>query len=177
MLADRYRVVRRVGSGAFGVVLLVKDAVVHEEIILKFLKPHVAADEGVIKRFIHELRYARKITHENVIRIYDFITFGKSYAISMAYFRSHPLSAELRRGERIQNQRAFKILKDICLGMSVAHQADVVHRDLKPANVLIDDEDLVKIVDFGLAAAGSHGDSRVTTTGFMVGTPTYMAPE
>jgi eukaryotic-like serine/threonine-protein kinase len=177
VLADRYRVLRHVGSGAFGLVVLVEDTVIREEIILKFLKPHVAADGNVIKRFIHELRYARKITHENVIRIYDFITFGKSYAISMEYFPSHALTADLKPGGTSGDRRSVKIIQDVCRGMTVAHQADVVHRDLKPGNVLINDQDLVKIVDFGLAAASSHTDSRLTTAGFLVGTPTYMAPE
>jgi HEAT repeat protein len=177
VVGDRYRVVSQVGSGGFGVVVLLQDIVVGEEVILKFLKPHVAADEKAIKRFIHEIRYARRITHENVIRIYDFLTFGGGYAISMEYFPSHSLAAELQTGRLMNKARALKILQDVCRGMSVAHQADVVHRDLKPANILINDSDVVKIVDFGLAAAASHGDSRLTTTGFLVGTPTYMAPE
>jgi serine/threonine-protein kinase len=177
VLADRYHVIRRVGKGAFGIVLLVEDLVVHEEIILKFLAPHLAADEHVIKRFIHELRYARKITHENVIRIYDFLTFGKSYAISMEYFPSHTLASEIKSGIPIETHRALRILRDISRGMSVAHHAQIVHRDLKPPNILINDDGLAKIVDFGLAAAVSHTDSRLTRSGAVVGTPTYMAPE
>jgi len=177
MLADRYRVRRHIGSGAFGVVVLVEDIVVHEEIVLKFLKPHVASDERVIKRFIQELRYARKITHENVIRIYDFLTIGSSYAISMEYFPSRALAVDLRQSGPVALTRALPILRSICRGMSVAHRAGVIHRDLKPANVLLDDADLVKIVDFGVAAARSGGDARLTGAGMIVGTPTYMAPE
>jgi serine/threonine-protein kinase len=177
VLAERYRVMRRVGKGAFGIVLLVEDQVVHEEIILKFLAPHLAADDNVIKRFIHELRYARKITHGNVIRIYDFLTFGNAYAISMEYFPSHTLASEVERGIPIEIPRALKMLRDINRGMSVAHHAQIVHRDLKPANILINDDGLAKIVDFGLAAAVSHMDSRLTKSGVVVGTPTYMAPE
>jgi serine/threonine protein kinase len=94
----------------------------------------------------------------------------------MEYFPSHSLASELAGTRAMSHARAFKILQDVCRGMSAAHQAGVVHRDMKPANVLIDDRDMVKIVDFGLATAGT-GDSRVTATGFLVGTPTYMAPE
>jgi serine/threonine-protein kinase len=177
LLADRYRVRRHIGSGAFGFVVLVEDLIVHEEIILKFLKPLVASDESVIKRFIQELRFARKITHENVIRIYDFITFGRSYAISMEYFPSRSLSAELKRSSPMQTPRAYHVLRAICRGMDVAHRAGVIHRDLKPENVLLDDADLVKIVDFGVAAARIHDASRLTSAGVIVGTPTYMAPE
>lgn len=177
VIANRYRMVKQIGKGAFGIVVLVEDMMVNEEIILKFLNAHMSSDENIIQRFIHELRYARKITHENIIRIYDFITFGKSYAISMEYFASHSLSYEMKINRKANRQRMLKIYCDICKGVAYAHSLNIVHRDLKPANILIGDDDMVKIVDFGLAAAASSGDSRITRTGILVGTPTYMAPE
>jgi serine/threonine-protein kinase len=181
ILADRYHVIRKIGEGAFGVVWLVEDVMVNDQFILKFLNPHVAADQNMIERFMHELRYARKITHENIIRIYDLVTIGSSYAISMEYFPSHSLADELRQRKK-DNQtcdfrRGIHLLNSICRGMSQAQSAGVVHRDLKPANILINDDDLVKIVDFGLAAAARKADSRLTKSGILVGTPTYMAPE
>jgi HEAT repeat protein len=177
ILAERYHVIRKIGEGAFGVVWLVEDVMVGDQFILKFLNPHVAADQNMIQRFMHELRYARKITHENVIRIYDMVTLDQSYAISMEYFPSHSLADELRSKEPFGLQRGLHILRSICNGMAQAQAAHVVHRDLKPANILINDDDLVKIVDFGLAAAASQADSRLTKSGILVGTPTYMAPE
>jgi eukaryotic-like serine/threonine-protein kinase len=158
-------------------VLLVEDLVVDERLVLKFLNPGVASDEEMMKRFIHELRYSRKITHRNVIRIYDFIALGGLYAISMEYFASHPLSDELKDEKPLPLQVAMQYGTDIATGMHVAHQAGIVHRDLKPANVLIDDEGLVKIVDFGVAAAGAGGDTQLTRTGYVIGSPKYMAPE
>lgn len=177
IIANRYRVVRQIGKGAFGVVVLVEDMMVSDEIILKFLNAHMSSDENIIERFIHELRYARKITHENIIRIYDFITFGRSYAISMEYFHSHSMAFEIKMNKNPNIPRMLKIFIDICKGVGYAHSRDVIHRDLKPANILINDNDEVKIVDFGLAAAASSADSRITRTGILVGTPTYMAPE
>ena len=178
VIDGRYEVIRPIGKGAFGVVLLVEDTMVHEEIILKFLNAHMASDEGVIERFVHELRFTRKITHKNVIRIYDFITFGKSYAISMEYFHSHSLAYEIKNGMNKDFARNVRLLIDICKGLAVAHHIEVVHRDIKPANILVNDDDLVKLVDFGLAAAASQGEaSRITKSGILVGTPTYMAPE
>jgi serine/threonine-protein kinase len=152
----------------------VEDLVVNEEIILKFLHASLAADDVVIKRFVHELRYARKITHENVIRIYDFLSVGGAYAISMEYFLSHTLAAEHLP---LPVPRGLQIMDAICRGMSVAHHANVVHRDLKPQNILINDAVLVKIVDFGLAAGISPTDSRLTQHSARLGTPLYMAPE
>ncbi len=175
VLAKRYRVIRRVGKGGFGAVILVEDTEVGEEIILKFLHREVAADDSMIERFKHELRYARKITHENVIRIHELLTIQKSYAISMEYFPSHNLAEELKQGP-LNVKRGLKIVWDICRGMSAAHQVGVVHRDLKPPNILINETGIVKVVDFGLAAV-SHGDARLTKTGVLLGTPTYMAPE
>jgi serine/threonine-protein kinase len=177
LLADRYRIIKHVGKGAFGIVLNVEDTMVKEEIILKFLNPSLSVTDVLIKRFIHELRYSRRITHENVIRIFDFLTFGKSYAISMEYFRSQPLSALIKTQGQVSQPLALKIISDICAGMSAAHQVQVIHRDLKPANILINDQHVLKVVDFGLAAAVSEADSRVTKTGYMVGTPSYMSPE
>lgn len=180
MIDNRYKVIRHIGKGAFGVVLLVQDVMVNEQIILKFLNAHMAADESVIHRFVHELRLTRKITHENVIRIYDFITIGKSYAISMEFFESHSLAQEIRAGKTKDFKRNTKILIDICKGLEVAHHINVVHRDIKPANILVNKDDIVKVVDFGLAAAASESgsdSSRITKSGVLVGTPTYMAPE
>jgi eukaryotic-like serine/threonine-protein kinase len=177
MLKHRYRVLRHVGKGAFGSAVLVEDTAVRENIVLKFLHPHLAATEQTVKRFVRELRYSRRITHENVIRIYDFLTFGQSYAISMEYFESHALAAYLQGGVRIAPRTSLKLLQSICSGMQAAHQAEVIHRDLKPANVLVNREGALKIVDFGLAAAADFEDSRVTRSGAMVGTPAYMSPE
>lgn len=177
IIANRYKVIKHIGKGAFGVVLLVEDMMVAEQIIMKFLNAHMCSDENIIQRFIHELRYARKITHEKIIRIYDFITFGNTYAISMEYFDSHSLAFEIKTNKNPDLKRMLKLFKQICQGVGYAHSLDIVHRDLKPANILINNKDDVKIVDFGLAAAASSADSRITKTGILVGTPTYMAPE
>jgi serine/threonine-protein kinase len=177
VLAERYRVVREIGQGGFGTVVLVEDIMVGEQLILKFLNPHMASDTRMIKRFIRELRYARRVTHENVIRIHDFLHVEKAYAISMEYFPSHSLSAEMPRHTPMDLQRALYILCYICRGMHAAHQVKIIHRDLKPPNVLISDARVVKIVDFGLAAAVSDTATRLTRTGALLGTPLYMAPE
>jgi len=126
---------------------------------------------------VHELRYSRKITHRNVIRIYDFLFIRGNYAISMEYFPSHTLGAEIVNEKPLAVPRAVKYGIDIATGMSVAHEIGIVHRDLKPANVLINDQGLLKIVDFGVAAAQREGDVQLTKTGYVIGSPKYMAPE
>ncbi len=177
IVEGRYKYIDRIGRGAFGTVLLMEDTVVDERLILKFLNPNVSQDEEVMKRFVHELRYSRKITHKNVIRIYDFLYIQGLYAISMEYFPSHTLGAEVVNEKPVELKRALQMAIDICTGMTVAHQVGIVHRDLKPANVLINQEGLLKIVDFGVAAAQREGDTQLTKTGYVIGSPKYMAPE
>ena len=177
IIDGRYRYLEKIGKGAFGTVLLMEDTVVDEQLILKFLNPNVSSDEEMMKRFVHELRYSRKITHRNVIRIYDFLNLQGCYAISMEYFPSHTLSGEIPDNKPMDLKKALRFSRDIATGMSVAHQAGVIHRDLKPANILVNDEGLLKIVDFGVAAAASSGDTQLTKTGYVIGSPKYMAPE
>ena len=131
----------------------------------------------MLQRFTRELRISRMITHRNIIRIYDFIEIRGNYAISMEYFPSHTLAAELSGDRPMPTEQAVRYGIDICRGMSVAHQMGIVHRDLKPANLLINDDRLLKIVDFGVAAAQREGDAQLTKTGYVIGSPKYMAPE
>ena len=177
IIDGRYKYIDRIGRGAFGTVLLMEDTVVDERLILKFLNPNVSQDEEVMKRFVHELRYSRKITHKNVIRIYDFLLIQGIYAISMEYFPSHTLGGEIVNEKPMELRRALGFGCDICTGMAVAHKVGIVHRDLKPANLLINQEGLLKIVDFGVAAAQREGDTQLTKTGYVIGSPKYMAPE
>ncbi len=177
VIEGRYKYIERIGKGAFGTVLLMEDTVVEERLVLKFLNPNVSEDEEIMKRFVHELRYSRKITHKNVIRIYDFLHIQGNYAISMEYFPSHTLGGEVVNEKPLPIKRAVQFGIDMATGMAVAHQVGIVHRDLKPANVLINDEGLLKIVDFGVAAAHREGDTQLTKTGYVIGSPKYMAPE
>ena len=177
VIDGRYKYIEKIGKGAFGTVLLMQDQVVDENLILKFLNPNVSSDEEMMKRFVHELRYSRKITHRNVIRIYDFLHLQGAYAISMEYFPSHTLSGEIPNNKPMDTAKALQFSRDMATGMAVAHHAGVIHRDLKPANILVNEDALLKIVDFGVAAAASSGDTQLTKTGYVIGSPKYMAPE
>lgn len=176
-ITDRYIFIRRIGKGAFSTVLLVKDTVINEEMILKVLHDKMSVDEAMIKRFVREIQYARKISHPHVIRIYDFLSMGNMYAISMEFFPSLSLSAELKSKEPFDFARAINITADICSGLHAAHLTGVIHRDVKPGNILVDNSDSVKVVDFGISAAQDGGDTKLTKTGILIGTPRYMAPE
>ncbi len=177
LLSGRYKMVKKIGKGAFGTVLLFEDQLVDEPIIMKFINPQFSADKQVSRRFVHEIRYARKITHPNVIRIHDYLSFGETSAISMEYFEGHTLGDELKDNKALTPQYAKDILLQITAGLAAAHKEDVVHRDIKPANILINEAGQVKVVDFGIAAVSGNAETRLTRTGMVIGTPTYLAPE
>ena len=177
LLEDRYAVLRRIGSGGFGTVYLVEDRAVWDQLILKILNPQISADESVIRRFVQELKYSRRIAHPNVIRIYDLVQVEGAYAISMEYFEGRDLGQVLREEGRLPPMRAARIFAQIAAGLAAAHAGGIVHRDVKPANLLLGEDDEAKIVDFGLASMAQTTGSRLTKSGILIGTPQYMAPE
>jgi serine/threonine-protein kinase len=177
VLLDRYRVIRKVGQGGFSSVFLVEDRAISDEIILKFLSPHLSADENMALRFVKELKLTRRISHPNVIRIHDLLDIGRAKAISMEYFASQDLGHLIAKEGRMPFARVLSLTRQLCRGLAAAHAQGVIHRDVKPANVLVGQDDHVKIVDFGLAAAMREAENRLTRTGHLVGTPHYMAPE
>ncbi|MFI5371208.1 MAG: HEAT repeat domain-containing protein [Candidatus Eisenbacteria bacterium] len=176
-LLDRFSVVRRIGGGGFGAVYLVEDVIVREELVLKILNPQLSVDENMIRRFVRELKFTRRITHPNVIRIYDFIDFGTAHGISMEYFPARDLGGILREVNVLPVPRSMAIVTQVCQGLQAAHDQGVIHRDIKPANILVGADDVTKIVDFGLASVGSGGGSRLTKSGILIGTPEYISPE
>ena len=177
MLLGRYRVLRGIGRGGFGTVYLAEDQAVGEEMILKVLNTQFTADENVERRFVQELKLTRKITHKNVIRIYDFLDLGGTHAVSMEYFPGRDLGKVLAEDSPMNPERSLGILAQVCDGLSAAHEVGVIHRDIKPANILVGGNDDTRVVDFGLASAGQQTGSRLTKSGLLIGTPEYMAPE
>ncbi|MFN8176527.1 MAG: HEAT repeat domain-containing protein [bacterium] len=177
VILDRYKVIRRIGSGGFSTVFLVEDRVISDQVILKILSHHLSLDEGSMARFVQELKLSRKISHPNIIRIHDLLEIGKARAISMEYFPGQDLGRILDECKTMSPERTVPIVLQICAGLAAAHEVGIIHRDIKPANILVGEGDRVKVVDFGLAAASREAENRLTRTGHLVGTPHYMAPE
>ena len=176
---ERFRVIKEIGRGAMGRVMLVEDETVGEQAILKFMHPELTADGQARERFLRELKFSRKISHPNVIRIHDFLTKDGISAISMEYFESAGLDQLIKSKKLKDHQIILKIFYQVCEGIREAHEKNVIHRDLKPSNILVNDEDVAKVVDFGIASAGSKGsaESTLTKTGLIIGTPAYLSPE
>ena len=177
LLSDRYRVMRKIGGGGFGTVYLVHDELVGEESILKILSPQLSDDGDMIRRFVQELRLTRRITHTSVIRIHEILDLGDTHAISMEYFPSHDLSRIFKSEGTLAPVRLVPLAVQVCEALQAAHDLGIVHRDVKPANILLGPREMVKVVDFGLAAVGMQLGSRLTKSGLLIGTPEYMSPE
>jgi len=174
---DRYHIQREIGRGAMGRVLLVEDDMVDEALIIKIMLPGLTVDKKSTERFKREVKYARRISHRNVIRVHDLLIKDGVCAISMEYFESRGLEMILKEAKASDLRGGLKLLYQIASGMAAAHEMEVIHRDLKPSNVLINGEGHLKIVDFGIASAGTASESTLTQTGSIIGSPAYLAPE
>ncbi len=174
---NRYKIEREVGRGAMGRVMLVVDETVSETLILKYMHPELTADPKARERFLRELKYSRKISHPNVIRIHDFLVKDGISAISMEYFESHGLDYLIKHEMLGPHLESLKILYQVADGMWEAHRQNVVHRDLKPSNILVNDQGVAKVVDFGIASVSSEHEMTLTKTGMIIGTPAYLSPE
>ncbi|NOR14417.1 MAG: protein kinase, partial [Candidatus Aminicenantes bacterium] len=175
LFPGRYQIMAELGKGGMGRVFKVKDQKLDEEMALKLLKPEIAAEERITDRFKNELKLARKISHPNVCRMYDFHEQETTPFITMEYCTGMDLKSHIRKFGAMPEDKAISVAKQICAGLEAAHSLGVIHRDLKPQNIMIDDADMVKIMDFGIAH--SLGAKGFTQTGMIIGTPDYMSPE
>jgi len=162
---DRYHIKQEIGRGAMGRALLVEDDMVDEALVLKFMLPALTVDKQ------------STVSHRNVIRVHDILIKDGLCAISMEYFESRGLEAVLKEINHFETCDGLKVLYQIASGMVAAHEEGVIHRDLKPSNVLINDEGHLKVVDFGIASAGTQAEATLTQTGSIIGSPAYLAPE
>jgi len=173
--AERYEVLEELGKGGMGEVYRVKDKKLDEEIALKVLKTEIAADKGMIERFKNELKFARKIAHRNVCKMYDLNEEEGMPYITMEYVKGEDLKSLIRKKEKLTEGEVITIAKQVCEGLAEAHGLGVVHRDLKPQNIIIDEKSNAKIMDFGIAR--SIEAPGITQTGVIIGTPDYISPE
>ncbi len=173
-LSQRYEILGQAGHGSMGHVFKARDRETGETVALKLLKPEIASDQAMMERFKNELLFARKITHKNVCRVYEFNRIGGISYTSMEFVEGESLRAVLTRFEGLPPRKAVDLAHQICSGLQEAHAQGIVHRDLKPENVMVDWQGNVKIMDFGIARSMEAG---TRLTGSMVGTPAYMAPE
>jgi len=172
VLAERYRVIGLLGRGGMGEVYRADDLKLGQPVALKFLPRDLARQADLLERFYAEVRLARQVSHPNVCRVYDVGEIADQHYLSMEYVDGEDLASLLKRIGRLPPDKALDISRELCAGLSAAHDRGVLHRDLKPSNVMVDGRGRARITDFGLAVAAD-----AQPDGELSGTPAYMAPE
>lgn len=182
VIANRYAILRLLGVGAMGEVFLAKDKDLDENIAIKILSKTNFSPE-IFQQFKEEIRLARRITHRNILRTFDFGAFQKPYYITMEYVQGYDLGQLIQRKGPLETHIGIAMARQICTAMHAAHQQGIIHRDLKPANMMITRQGILKIMDFGLAMKVRQPNKRPSTENgdgektLIAGTPKYMAPE
>jgi serine/threonine-protein kinase len=176
VFASRYRIESILGRGGMGVVYKATDLQLDEAVAIKTLPQRaMSSSPEEVERFKREIRVARKITHRNVLRTFDYGEADGWYFISMEYVRGYTLADLLLQTSQMTTRSALGVVRQISRGLEAAHDEGVIHRDIKPQNVLIDHKGEVKLMDFGIARAQEA--EAMTQQGVIVGTPHYMSPE
>lgn len=177
LIAERYEILREIGKGGMGEVYKVMDLDLDEIVALKMLRIRSGISETERARFLREIKIARKISHPNVIRVYDLGSFKDITFLTMEYIEGPTLSEWVKESfsKGVSLKERVSILYKIAKGLEAAHFLGVIHRDLKPQNVLLTKELEPKIVDFGIAYTEEGAD--LTLEGRFVGSPKYVSPE
>ena len=174
-LEARYQVLKELGRGGMGIVFQAHDKQLNEQVALKIISPMLSSDPEALARFKREVSSARRISHANIIRIYDIGETNGLHFVSMEFFPGQNLKEYIRSSGALSLIQGSHIVLQICEGLEAAHWQRIIHRDLKSQNILIGSTGNVKIIDFGLARPAYMED--MTATGLILGTPEYMAPE
>jgi len=179
-IAGRYRIIQKLGAGAFGTVFKAKDSILERMVAIKTIRLEGLAAAGadldeLLKRFELEAKNSAKLKHPNIVTIHDLGNAdGLSY-IAMEFIDGVGLDRMIHSG-KLPLERAASLGAQVADALDFAHRHNVVHRDIKPANVMVEAGDRVKVTDFGIAKATDTGD-HLTMTGSLLGTPSYMSPE
>jgi serine/threonine-protein kinase len=178
LIGERYKLVESLGRGAMGQVFVAENLAINRQVAVKVLHPFLLADPEFRARFQQEAEAVASIDHPSVARFFDLVVGDPTFLV-MEFVPGDTLSTELKREQRLPQERALAIAERLCWALDAAHAAGVVHRDLKPSNVILARDragnENPKLIDFGLA---KRPDSQsLTRQGQIIGTPAYMAPE
>src|SRR3954451_1125751 len=167
----RYRITNRIGAGGMADVWCAHDEHLGRDVALKMLHRRFWQDQDFVERFRREASAAAGLQHPNVVAVYDRGELDGTYYIAMEYLRGRTLKEVISQEAPLDQMRALDITVQTLRAAGFGHRRDVIHRDFKPQNVIIDDEDRVKVTDFGIARAGA---SEITETGSHRGSGQYQ---
>jgi serine/threonine protein kinase len=170
----KYTIKAELGHGAMGVVYLAEDPRIHRLVALKTMSSNVAGDPDLLRRFYREAESAGKLQHPNIVIIYEIDEAEGIPFIAMEFLEGVPLERIILERKELSAFVKLDLILQTCRALHYAHKHGIVHRDIKPANIMVRDDMMVKIVDFGIARIG---EASMTKTGLVLGTPMYMSPE
>jgi len=175
MLDRRYHVRSRIAHGGMATVYLATDTRLERQVALKVMHAELARDADFVARFIGEAKSVARLSHPNIVQVFDQGSDGQFLYLSMEYVPGRTLRSLLRERGWLPWSEALEVMDPTLAGLSAAHEAGIVHRDVKPENVLLTADGRVKVVDFGLARAQAAAGN--TRSGLIIGTVAYIAPE
>ncbi len=173
----RYRVDDRLGNGGMAIVYRGTDLLLRRRVAIKVLRDQFALDDDFVKRFEYEAQAAARLSHPNVVNVYDFGREDNCYFIVMELVEGETLAAILADGKQIPESVAIDYATQVAAGLAFAHRQELLHRDVKPANILVTHDDVVKLGDFGIARAVAENAIGVTQPGMVMGSVAYISPE
>jgi serine/threonine-protein kinase len=177
----RYQIRRRVADGGMGRVYQALDLRENRSVALKILHPEVATDPVSVARFKREFEVSASLPHEHIVEVLAFEqTEDDSFTVVMEYLEGEELRMLLKREKILSPERLLRMMAQVAIGLTAAHERKIIHRDLKPDNVFLcgtREGDIVKILDFGSVRDNSEGAKKLTVMGTTIGSPFYMSPE
>jgi len=179
LMGQRFEILSVLGAGGMGVVYKARDRELDDLVALKMMKREQLGDRSQIERLKSEIKLARKITHPNVLRTYDFGEIDGIPYISMEYVRGVTLRYMLDQTQtkRLPYSAGLRLAKQLCAGLAAAHAVGVLHRDIKPENLILEPTGNAKLMDFGIARPINRLEPGQTQAGMILGTPLYLSPE
>ena len=175
-LGQRFEILAVLGRGGMGTVYRARDLELEEQVAIKTLRPEFVRDAGLLERFKDEIRLARRLSDQHIVRTHDFGEWGGVYFLTMEYVEGITVREVIDTRGRLGVSSTLAIAAQLARSLAVAHEHGVIHRDIKPQNLLLDSGGVLKVMDFGVARLAERTPS-ATEAGLAVGTPTYMPPE
>lgn len=173
----KYEITALLGVGGMGVVLKAHDPSIERDVAIKVLPAELSTDENTLNRFLSEAKSAGRLNHPNTVTIYEVAADESVYYLVMEVVSGGSTADYLEQSGAYAVGEATRLVSEACRGLAAAHQQGLVHRDVKPANLLLTQEGVVKVADFGLAKRAAQQSMMMTQEGHLVGTPYYMSPE
>lgn len=177
MLSGRYRIASVIGTGGMAVVYRAMDEKKQREVAVKVLRPEYEADSDFVRRFAHEAIAASKMSHDNIVKMYDVGSDGGKKYIVMELIDGDTLKDIIIRQRRIPANLAVRYALRILAALDHAHKNDIIHRDIKPQNILVDRNGEIKVADFGIARLVNQGTGTISSTNTALGSVHYVSPE